>query len=315
MTNNEEQKEYLIQASPELDAPIITAILKSKIFSGKIGLEEFKDKNGNEIAISSTTKLHDKAFEYYGKCLRVLNNRNIKTITMTASEFCKSVGFKNYRVGRDMPRVRDYLLNFNSVMIGEKKDGEYNFFNLMQKFSYNEDTESVSVEFSDDFVGLAKRLWNKNFDMEMYASMKTPTSRCLMRWLDGRTPNYGGVAEVKIRKSKLISQLEILKTGKNKSKEENRVLKAALDELHEINFLGSWKKLSSGVNRKDPMYIIHVLDKELRTPEEDAKAKYARENRGKGSNKNDFKTTDDFLKELRDDETDVSVEEALGELF
>jgi len=296
-----QDKEYLIKKTKNRDVPIITALLKSQVFNGKEIKEEFTDSRGNQITILSSEKLNEEAFGYYGKCLKLVNYRNSKELTFNAREFCLISGIEEPRTNRDASRIRDHLVKVTGVRIGEKIDGKYSYYSIINKFEYDTTLDSITMTFHDDFVKLAKKLHNKHFDMDMYSIIKSPTGRALMRWLDGVAVNNMGIWAVQFRKSELIDHLNMVKTGDSKIKEENRVLKVALDQLVKCNFLASWVRVGKGEYRNDPIYTFNVLDKKLRTAKKDAEDEVAQEKNAATSKKpakNNFKTKDDYKKEI-----------------
>jgi hypothetical protein len=278
---------FLIKKMPNTDAPILNGILKSKVFFGKLVKETVNcsyfvdtgeiDDKGNKIIIkkkvkltfSGDYKLDSNAFEYYARCLKIINNKCLASITMTLKEFIEFSGMSKKRVDNNIKEINEFLTNLLSVKASyELEDGTEGAFTFMSGWKYKRDIDEMTLSFSDAFIEASKLLFTRHFDVDMYSKLKSTNSRSMMWYLESRssTKKY---THVNIRKDEFLKRVDINKGGDQQSKQESVALKKGLEDLKKVGFISGYTYKNTGIHKENPLYKITIIPKGQRTIERD----------------------------------------------
>ena len=115
-------------------APILNLLLKSKVIAGAKTKETFSDKYKNTISITSSREskksskvenvvLHKSGFEFYAKCIRLINeniskdNTNINILEIDVYELMEDFGVSLKNKTRPIIAIQDKLKDFTTVQV------------------------------------------------------------------------------------------------------------------------------------------------------------------------------------------------------
>jgi hypothetical protein len=252
-------------------SPILNIIFQSKVIAGAKVKEEFISSK-KKVVITSSEKLHPKAFEFLAKIIQLIHSNKFEnegSVSISYDELCDYFGFKSKDILRDIKKIDAIIKPLMSTLIQYYAvEDESTTINLISKFHCNEKTEIITITLHEELVIAIGMMWNKYLDVQQYTAITSHKTRTLYQYIESLSLSAN--AKRTFKRSFIsdfvgvnLDEVEIMDADKKKNAiyNLNKSINASLKALKKIGLLISHEVNGKRGNKHDPIYTVVVRGK------------------------------------------------------